>query len=237
MPFTEEGNMAKTMQSPLRAWRWTALLLGTLWVSIGCTPATVTWFFLPFSDDRLPAKCPLADKKEVTVCIVTDFATLETRPETAPAERELAETFAQQLRKRCQENKEKIKIVPPDKVRGYRRQADFATLSNHDVGKHFKADYVVALEINHLSIYEKGSSHSLYRGNTELNVQVVDMSKEKGEGTIFTESYRREFPTNGPRDSADMSATQFRATFLNAVASDLARLFTPYPKEQRFVID
>lgn len=231
--------MAHSTQSSLRTWRWTALLLGTLWVSIGCTPATVTWFLLPFSDDRIPPKCPevLADKKEVTVCIVTDYATLETRPETAPAERELAEAFAQQLRKRCQENKEKIKVVPPEKVRSYKRQADFATRSNYEVGKHFKADFVIALEINHLSIYEKGSSHSLFRGNTELNVQVVDVNKPAGEGTIFTEPYRREFPTNGPRDSSDMSPTQFRHAFVNAVASDLARLFTAYPKEQRFVID
>jgi hypothetical protein len=229
--------MAK--HSRLRAWKWTALLLGTLWVSIGCTPATLTYFLMPFSDDRIPAKCPLpaAGKKEVTVCIVTEFAALETSPETAPAERELAELFAQQLRKRCQENKEKVKVIPPEKVRSYKRQSDLATRSNHDIGKHFKADYVITLEINQLAIYEKGSSRSLFRGNTEINIQVVDVNKPLGEGTIFTEPYHREFPTNGPRDVSDVSATQFRGGFLNVVASELARMFTPYPKDQRFVID
>ena len=227
--------MAK--QSNLRAWKWSALMLGTLWVSIGCSPATITYFLMPFSDDRIPAKCPLAGKKEVTVCIVTDFATLETRPETAPAERELAEAFAQQLRKRCQENKEKVKVVPPEKVRNYKRQGEFASRSNYDIGKHFNADYVVVLEITNFTVFEKGSNQTLFRGNAEVNVQVVDVTKPKGEGTVFTESYRREYPTNGPRDASDCSSTQFRAQFLSAVSADLARMFTPYPRTQGFVID
>ena len=229
--------MASSSQSNLRAWKWTALLLGTLWVSIGCTPATLTYFFMPFSDDRIPPEQPLAGKKEVTVCIVTSFAMLETRPEALRADDELAELFALQLRKRCQDNKEKVKIVPTAKVRDYKRQADFATRSPHDIGKHFSADYVITLEINNLAIYEKGSSHSLYRGNTELNIQVVDVNKPVGEGTIFNKPYRREFPSNGPRDSNEMAPTQFRAMFLSAVSTDLCRMFTPYPKEERLVMD
>ena len=229
--------MAGSAQTNLRACNWTALLLGTLWVSIGCGPASLIYFLSPFSDDRIPPKCKLAAKKEVTVCIVTSFATLEIRPEAAPAEAELAEQFAQQLRKRCEENREKVKVVAPAKVRDYKRQADFASRSLHDIGAHFKADYVIALEINNLALYEKGSNQQLLRGNTEISIQVVDVTKPAGEGTIFTEPYRREFPTNGPRDANDMSSAQFRFAFLNAVASDLARIFTAYPKEQRMVID
>jgi hypothetical protein len=229
--------MASLSQFNLRAWKWTALLLGALWVSFGCGPATLFYFFAPFSDDRIPPKCKLATSKEVTVCIVTNFATLETRPEALRADDELAELFAQQLRKRCEENKEKVKVVPPAKVRDYKRQSDFATRSIHDIGTHFKADYVITLEINNLGIYEKGSSHSLFRGNTELNIQVVDVNKPVGEGTILTEPYRREFPTNGPRDASEMSPAQFRNLFLNSVSSDLCRMFTAYPKEQRMLFD
>ncbi len=229
--------MAGSSQSRLLTWKWAALLLGTLWVSVGCGPASLIYFLSPFSDDRIPAKCKLATGKEVTVCIVTNFAMLETRPEAIRADDELAESFAQQLRKRCQENKEKVKVVPPAKVRDYKRQSDFATRSLHDIGKHFQADYVITLEINDLAIYEKGSSHGLFRGNIELNIQVVDVNKPVGEGTIFTEPYRRPFPTNGPRDANEMSPTQFRSMFLSAVANDLCRMFTPYPKEERLLMD
>ena len=145
--------MAGLSQSRLVAWKWAALLLGTLWVSFGCGPASLIYFLSPFSDDRIPPKCKLATGKEVTVCIVTNFATLETRPEALRADDELAELFAQQLRKRCQENKEKVKVVPPAKVRDYKRQSDFATRTPHDIGKHFGADYVVTLEISNLAVY------------------------------------------------------------------------------------
>lgn len=229
--------MASSKHLHRRAWKWTLLLLGALWVSFGCGPVTLFYFLSPFSDDRIPPKCKLAASKEVTVCILTSFAMLETRPEALRADDELAELFAQQLRKRCQENKEKIKVVPPAKVRDYKRQADFATRSMHDIGKHFQADYVISLEINNLGIYEKGSNHSLFRGNTELNIQVVDVNKPAGEGTILTEPYQRQYPTNNPRDVSEMSPTQFRNLFLNAVAADLCRMFTAYPKEQRLVID
>jgi hypothetical protein len=217
--------------------KWTILLLGTLWVSIGCGPATLSYFVLPFADDRIPPKCKLASKKEVTVCILTNFASLETRPDAVPAEAELAELFAQQLRKRAQEHKEKIKVVPPAKVRAIQHRADLASRSLQEIGKELQADYVIALEIGALSLYEKSSFQQLYRGNMEINVQVVDATKPAGEGTIFTEPYRREYPGRGAMDAGDMSIAQFRARFLNAVAADLARLFIAYPSDERHVMD
>jgi hypothetical protein len=232
-----EDIMASPKQFSQRAWKWTLLLLGVLWVSFGCGPVTLFYFLSPFSDDRIAPKCKLAASKEVTVCILTSFATLETRPESLRADDELAELFAQQLRKRCEENREKIKVVPPAKVRDYKRHADFATRSTHDIGKHFQADYVISLEISNLTIYEKGSSRSLFRGAADVNVQVVDVNKPAGEGTIFSELHHRDYPTNGPRDASELSPAQFRNMFLSAVAADLCRMFTAYPKEQRLVID
>lgn len=229
--------MATARKSRLSGWKWTAFILGALWVSIGCGPANITYLLLPFSDDRIPPKCKLASSKEVTVCIVTNFATLEARPDAVPAEGELAELLAQQLRTRATENKEKIKVVPTSKVRSYQNQADAGTRPLHDIGKHFKADYVVALEISNLSLYEYKSAQQLYRGNTEINVQVVDVNKPAGEGTIFTEPYRREYPTGGAKDASEMSVATFRARFLNTVAADLARLFVAYPSDQRHVMD
>ena len=66
---------------------------------------------------------------------------------------------------------------------------------------------------------------------------MVDVNKPVGEGTIFTEPYHRAFPENRPRDVSELSPATFRNMFLNAVASDLCRMFTAYPKEQRLVID
>ena len=161
--------------SRLTGWRWTAFLLGSLWVAIGCNPATLTGILMPFSDDRVPPVCPLAKKKEVTVCVVTNFAGLETRLETAPAANELAELFALQLRKRAEENREKIKVLAPSKTRNYAGAADFTGRTLQDIGKQCKADYVVSLEIASMDVYERKSSQMLYRGNTDINILVVDV--------------------------------------------------------------
>jgi hypothetical protein len=224
-------------QSRLTGWKWTAFILGSLWAAIGCTPGTLTGLLMPFADDKVPPVCKLAKKQEVTVCIVTNFATLETRLDTVPAANELSELFAQQLRKRAEENKEKIRVLPPGKTRSYASAADFTGRTLQDIGKQCKADYVISLEITNLELYERRSSQMLYHGNADINIQVVDVTKPAGEGAIYTEAFRREFPRGGPRDASDMSAAQFRLMFLNAVAGDLTRMFTAYSSDQRNMID
>jgi hypothetical protein len=223
--------MAK--ESHLRRWKWTALILGAAWLSIGCTPATISYFFVP---STVPPVCKLAKKKEVTVCVVTSFTSLETRTEAIEADRELADAFAVQLRRRAKENKEKIQIVSPEKVRAYQMQ-NLENVSLQDIGKHFKADYVIALEVNNLSLYERGSSQQLYRGITDLTIKVVDVAKPEDEGVIYTEPYQREYPQNAPRAASDLSIGQFRAIFLNTVATELVRRFTAYPIESRHTMD
>jgi hypothetical protein len=225
-------------QSRLTAWKWTAFILGSLWAAIGCTPGTLTGLLMPFSDDKVPPVCKLAKpKQEVTVCIVTNFAALETRLDTVPAANELSELFAQQLRKRAEENKEKIKVLPPSKTRSYASAADFTGRTLQDIGKQCKADYVISLEITGLELYERRSAQMLYHGNADINIQVVDVTKPAGEGSIFIDAFRREYPKDRPLDVSDMNPSQFRLRFLNAVAGDLARMFTAYPSDQRNMID
>ncbi|MCS7044861.1 MAG: hypothetical protein NZO58_00745 [Gemmataceae bacterium] len=225
-------------RSDLRRWRWVAFLLGTLGVSFGCTPATLSLLFLPFTDDRIPPKCHLAKNKEVTLCITTSSTALETRPDLIPAEQELAELLAQQLRQAAVENKEKIKVVPPSRVRSFLQSGEASGRALSDVGKQFKADYVISLEIASMSLYERGSQQMLFRGNTEIKVSVIDVAKPAGEGTIFTETYRREFPLNHPLEVTDArDVPLFRQRFLGAVATDIARMFTPYPSNRRHLME
>jgi hypothetical protein len=227
--------MAK--QASDRGWRWAAFLLGTLWVSIGCTPATLSMFFMPFVDDKIPPRCKLGDGDEVTVCIVTNFAGLETRPEAVPADSELAEAVAQQLRMRAKANRDRIKVVPPSRTRSY-HQASVEGRSLQDVGKHFEADYVIALEIQSMSLYQKNSYNELYRGNIEMLVRAIDVKEPAGEGTIFSDIYRCEYPgTGGPVAVSEMSMLQFRTRFMSKVAADVARYFVAYPREERISLE
>jgi hypothetical protein len=216
---------------------WAILFLGTAVLALGCTPATLNFLLMPFVDDKLPPKgCKLTtEKKEVTVAVVTQFANLETRPEMLPIEIELTDRFANELRKRAAENKDKITFVPTSKVRSLLNQTSGNTLSTQEIGKKLKADIVITLEINSISLYEKGSFNQLFRGKTEIAVTAVDVTKPHGEGTLFQDIYNREYPgARGPIDAGNSSVLEFRNHFLNRVAKDLGRYFMAYsPDENR----
>ncbi len=230
--------MATLFSKRERPWYWAAFVLGTMWVSIGCTPASLSMFFMPFVDDKIAPICKLADKKiEKTICVVASFASQEVRSELMPSDGELADLVTVQLRKRTLENKEKIKVLPPSKVRSLQNLSGEMP-SPAGIAKECKADYVISIEIQTMSLYEKSSYQQLYRGNIDMMVRVLDASKPADEGVIFTEAYRCEYPgARGPMDAGEMSIMAFRTRFLNKVASEVARYFTAYPREERLNMD
>src|SRR5438445_532908 len=138
---------------------WAALFLTAAGMAIGCNPQALNFLLMPFVDDREQPKCKLSnpDKKEVTVAIVTTFSNLETRPEMLPIETDLSDRVATEMRKLAKENKEKIKLVPTSKVRSLMNQDASGTLSRQEIGKKLQADFVINLEVNSISLYEKGS--------------------------------------------------------------------------------
>lgn len=211
-----------------------ALLLLGVSLALGCGPANLAMFLVPFVDNKVKPECPLAvSGKEVSVAVIVTFADREARerPEVAPADHELAGLLAQQLRKRSQDNKEKIKIVPGTQVRSYlSKQGRLGVVDPARVGKHFKADRVVTVEIGRMALYQPNTFPRMLRGNADLTVCVYDLSKPEGEQKVFEKPYTREYPKSRPVDegSGSGSVPQFRALFLMKVATDLTRMFTAF---------
>ena len=221
---------------PVGRFAWGLLLVLTgAWLSVGCSPATVYMLLVPFTDTNLPPKHKLSSSdKEVTVVVVSKFANLEMRPDLLDANNELAQKFVMSMNKRTKENKEKVKFIPLSQVRAHQNKLGLnATFSPAEIGKHFKADYVVSIEIASIALFEKGSFNQLYRGTSDISVHLFDLSKEEGEQKVFEESYRREYPRS-PIDVSGSTPAQFRNLFLNRVANDLSKLFVSYPPEERF---
>jgi hypothetical protein len=212
-------------------WLWAGLFLGTTGMVIGCNPQALNFLLMPFVDDREQPdfKLVCADKKEVTVAIVTTFAGLETRAEMLPVEADLSERLAFEMRKLAKENKEKIKFVANSKVRSLMNQDASGTLSRQEIGKKLQADFVVNLEINSISLYEKGSSNTLFRGKTEIDITCFDVSKPRNEGAVFQKLYVREYPgARGPIDAGSSSVLNFRTQFMHIMAEEIAHYFLPY---------
>jgi hypothetical protein len=223
-----------------RRWRRAAVVLGMVVFSIGCNPAAMSYFLLFGKEDKNEPDCQIAVKgKEVKLVIVTAFAGLETRPELAQVDQELAERLAQVLKKRFQENKEKVAVVSPNQVKLFQsKHPDWREWPMRDIGKHFSADYVLSLEINTMSLYEKGSFNRLYHGQTEIALTVTDVAKPAGEDKKWDGMYATIYPNaRGPIDAEGSSVVQFRMLFLNHVAKDISKRVTAYPNDERYMTD
>jgi hypothetical protein len=234
----KQTSSAVTAAKSRYGWRWILILLGGLaWVSVGCNPQSISMFLMPFTDNNTPPEYKLfSADKEITLAVVTNFARPEIHPDLQAADAELAELVAQAFRKRCTDNKHKIKIVPIAQVRSQelkQRQLTGGELTGVEIGKNLKADYVLELTINSVSVYEKNTWPQMYRGKTEIAVSLCKVDVKDGEHKVFARHYARIFPAgSGPIDANSMSLAMFRRGFLVKVANDVAKMFIAYPPDE-----
>jgi hypothetical protein len=221
-----------------RGWGVALLLL------VACGPGCNTqslYFFLPENRDDPALRRLAADdaKKEVRVVILTYSNKLETRPELIGAERDLTQAFAVKLQEGCRTNSENVVIVSPRKVEEFKTahpawyQADLS-----DVGRHFKANYVIYLEINHLSFFDKTTANSIYKGNANITVTLYNVDKPEDAPA------RKEFVCSYPSEAKaipndpDNPVSQFRELFFGHMAKKLSWYFTEHlPREAYTLTD
>lgn len=221
-----------------RRWLWTAVLLSFIVFNIGCSPIIFMNFLLsPFMDDKVEPVCRLSEKdKEVKIVIAAHHANLELS-EVKFMHQEVARRLGQLLEQRFKENKEKGKIVPATLVQSY-QASHTGYISPQDIGKHFKADYVILLELDNLGLFEKGSRDQLYRGHAEIQVKVFDMRKPAEEYEKYDKVKRWDYPSvQRFIERSDMSPEQFRGQFVERICKDLARDFVAHPPRERYEPD
>jgi hypothetical protein len=212
------------------------MLMGAL--TAGCQLMALPYFFLPGMDPKRDPECPLActtDKEKVVRVVILSQSSLETRPEFLRVDRDLAQMLSQAMAESFKKNKEKVTIVATSQVEKYKDEhPNWKAMGAAEIGKHFKADYVVAVEVNQISLYESGSSNTLFRGRCDISLVVTDVQKYS-EGPKYTEEYSTEFPkARGPIDATNGNVAQFRQKFLNVVSRELAWRFSAHLLEDDY---
>jgi len=214
------------------------MLLAFVGMSIGCTPASLSMLLMPFVGDNEIPECPLAKKdKEVSVAVVCRATGLENRPELAPVvEQELSELVTKKLKLRYLANKDKVNVLAPSRVRPYLATKGSDASSMYELGKTLKADYVITMEVTQFSMADN-SFRTLYRGESEIDIRVLDINKDAGDATVWTKVFKREYPRGRHMDAGDISQLQFRTNFGAAIAEDVSRFFAEYSKDEKNHID
>jgi hypothetical protein len=130
-----------------------------------------------------PPECSLSSDKKETKVILMISPHVELEPELGKADEELLWELNRILQKRFGENRQKVQIVPPSQVRAYQdKQTTPAT--PREVGEHFKADYVVNLEIA-LKLDIEGVFDALLAGRAAIAVTVSDCHAQSEANRIF----------------------------------------------------
>jgi hypothetical protein len=211
-----------------------AMLLGALILLVGCSPLQLAAFI--FAPDSLePAKCPLViDGKEAKVVILAAHAsTVPSNPMLMRADWDLGWRLTQLLEERYKENKERVKIIPPSQVKNYmNKHPHWRELPPQEVGKAFEADWVINLEINSISLFDRNRNF-FYHGSADIAVTVTDVHKPIGEGEVFSYPYQVEYPKS-PMEVTEVNAPQFRAQFIERIAKDMARWFAAHQPREKY---
>jgi hypothetical protein len=215
-------------------------LLGLAGLGAGCNPLLFPAFLFgpePREEARLKKLASSDKKKEVKVVILPYLMGLETPQEFIGADYLLSDQLARHLKKLFEFNEEKVKIVPPQKVEDFKNKhaAWRKEVDLQEIGRHFKADYVIYLEISSLSLYEKGSANQIYRGRANIKVSVIDVSD--AEDVPIPRDYSYVYPSDargGVAVDIDTPPGVFRGQFLDYVAKQLAWLFSAHPTSHTY---
>jgi hypothetical protein len=223
------------MLSP-RYWFWAGVCVLAVF-STGCNLLEIPFFILgpePKVPPLLHRIAPKEKEKETTAVILV-ASNLETRTELIRSDRDLALLLTQHLRDACKYNEEKVKVVPASKVDNFKSEhPDWQKWDLLDIGRHFRADWVIYLEINDLSLYEKGSSNTLFRGRAQITVSLVDVKHP--EEVPLQKDFTGQYPGEAkpPVEVNDSNSWQFRRAFLDYMAEQLAWYFTAHPTNKDY---
>jgi hypothetical protein len=219
------------------AWWSAAVVLLGLVASIGCDPIQTASFFLyPSNPNNVdPKLCSLTiEGKESKVLILAAHDDLVPNLQFRDAHRELSRKLSQLLENRFKENSENVKIVSVSKVLNYMdNHPNWITESKRDLGKRFGADFVVFLGLGPITMFEKGSHETLYRGDVEIQISVYDMHQAEGEELIKEDVYKSTYPSTGPEDAGGVSPMMFRLRFIDRVAKDLVQYLASHPSRDK----
>lgn len=208
--------------SPLAVRRTIALLLSlVVGLSQGCSPIAMLGYLIagpPSIEPDFETETGLSmEGGEMKVAVVC-YAPKELLIEFP----QIDEAVASQVALRLGEHG--ISIIRPEYIRAWVDEHPDWELAE-EIGKEFKADYVVQIEMGAFSLYE-GDSTTLYRGRTEAYVKVCAMDEDKKTGEqVFTKDVDFIFPSAVPRSAYDTTQTRFKREYISRLSEKIGWLF------------
>jgi len=177
-------------------------------------------------------------KNEDVKVVVLTSCSAGIAPDMIGVDRLLASQVIPLLEERCKANKEKVVVLKSTPLDAYKRDnPDWRTKNPREIGEHFKADYVIDIEVVTASMYEPGTCIELMRGRATIAMKAYDMSKQQQEPDFDPIDYNFEFPRTNPVPVVEEPKSTFRQKFIRKIAQGLVLPYTPHTVNQRTMVD
>ena len=208
-------------------WWRLAAVLALLPMLAGCNAVMLAGYLIggrPSSDPdfHVRTKQHLGGPNGKNVVLVYCYAPKELKWDNEAVDFDIAKHVAHRLLQN------KIKVIDPDQVYDWLDKND-KWRKTAEIGKHFKVDYVLHIDVKDYSLFEPNSAN-LYRGRSDIIVNVVKMNEQKTDGNlVYSYPLKSLYPTRSPVDTNQISFAEFRKMYLSALSEEIGRLF--YPRE------
>jgi len=217
-------------------WRLAGWLVLAAVLSTGCNLASLAWFLYPGGDMRQRPEMELTPPekgKPVRIAVIA-YSSGAVSSEFVTAERDLASQLSQQLFQSFKEDKQAVSVVPGSKIQEFKEDHPGwkQSMGLKEMAQYFKVDYLIYLEIDSMSLYETGSSKTLFYGRTNITVSVLNANKP--DESPYPKSFSCEYPKSKGPISADESTPPrgFYMAFMNYLAKRLSWYFIPHEINQ-----
>jgi hypothetical protein len=223
-------------------WKRRSFVLGGATVALmGCNPLLAP-FLLGRGDSKTPPEYPLKQpeakvktREDARVLILVSARPLSS--DLIGIDKTLSGEFVRILEEQAKANKEKITVVPAMQVEKFKSDnTGWPLLSRVELGRKFKADYVIEVELGALSLYEPGTGRSLLKGRAVMSVAAYDIAKPTEEPAYKTEM-NLEYPNGRMIEATEIPLNRFQSEFLKKLAVELTWKFTEHETRGRFAAD
>jgi hypothetical protein len=215
--------------------RFLSTLCGGALALAGCSMQNL--YFLMPEDLNEPVLGSLVnpDKNKTNRVAMLVYCPLEVRSDFLEADRLLSEMLAHELKKYWSDNGDKVKLLKPQQIEMWKNSnPDWHSEDFSRIARALKVDYLIYIEIDHLSIYDK-NTYSSYKGHVHGQVILYNARLDEEQHKTIELSYPSE--ARPILRDADTPASQFQGQFMKFLAGRLSNLFLPHHKRDKAYIE
>lgn len=208
-----------------RGWRFVLLspvILVLTAASSGCVGLIANIFY---NGRMVPPPCDALEEKRVAVICAAESGDFGPNPNASMLARRIGQLLTRHGRK--------IEVVDYQQIEAWHDEHDTDYIDYVEVGRGVKADIVVAIELETLSLQD---NQTLWKGRANYQLRVIDVANK---GREVYSPFNPEFthPRMSGLHTASVSKRDFRNQFIDALANDIAKHFYAHDLNQDIASD